>query len=408
MWLLIKLAWRNVFRNTRRTLLSGLAIGIGLACLILADAIVRGMEDNMIRMATDTLLGQGQIHRKGFRETLEVEKTINQGPDTLKALEDDPQIKAAAPRTLSVAMVTSTANVASIMLYGIDADRERTVSSVDDVMVEGRFLEAADTNKIIIGQTLADVLEVDLGDRLVITVAQAETGDLSQEMFRVGGIFQFNIREIDRQMAFVPIATGQRMLHLPGSFHEIAFHFTDIALSRDRTLPFWSQFSKDGNIAEGWMDIMSELESLLELTQFSILITAAILFGIVSLGIMNTLFMSLYERMFEFGVMRAIGTRPMRMTLLILFEAGAVALISIVIGVVLGYAGTAYLSHVGIDYTGLEFGGLTFRDKLYPILALRQFTTYPLWLFAFTLIVGLYPGIYAARLRPARAMKKSF
>ena len=156
------------------------------------------------------------------------------------------------------------------------------------------------------------------------------------------------------------------------------------------------------------MEIMSELESLLELTQFSILITAGILFGIVSLGIMNTLFMSLYERMFEFGVMRAIGTRPFKMAFLVIFEAAAIALISIAIGTVLGLAATGYFSVAGIDYTGLEFGGLTFRDKLYPVMTAYQFTIYPIWLFVFTMMVGIYPGVYAARLKPARAMKKSF
>lgn len=408
MMLILKLAWRNVFRNARRTILAGLAIGVGLACLILADAVVTGMEENMIRMATDTLLGQGQIHRQGFRKTLEVEKTIVNGQEVLANLEKEPAIKVFAPRVLSVAMVTSTANVSSIMLYGIDAEMEKGVSSVDDVITQGRFLNGEDTNKIVLGEKLARVLEADLGDRLVLTVAQAETGDLSQEMFRVAGIFQFNIREIDGHMAFVPIEKAQEMLGLPGQFHEIAFHFADINQSRNRSLAFWSDYSENGNIAEGWMDIMSELESLLELTQFSILITAGILFAIVSLGIMNTLFMSLYERMFEFGVLRAIGTRPFKMAYLIIFEAGAIALISIAIGYVLGLAVTGYFSFVGIDYTGLEFGGLTFRDKLYPVMTLKQFTIYPIWLFVFTLIVGIYPGIYAARLKPARAMKKSF
>lgn len=406
--MLIKLAWRNVFRNKRRTLLSGLAIGIGLASLIVADGVILGMEQSMISMATDTLLGQGQIHEKDFRKTLEVERVINDYPAVAAALEKEPTIRSFSPRTLSYAMLTSPANVESIILYGIEPEKERTITKISDAILKGSFLSSADPQKIVIGSKLADNLEVEVGDRLVVTLAQADTGDLSQAMFRVGGIYHFNMRDLDNGIAFITISKAQELLGLPGKVHEIAFHFKDISLSRNKSLPFWTTFSTNGNVAEGWMDIMPELESLLQLSQFAVYITAIILFGVVSLGIMNTLFMSLYERMFEFGVLRAIGTRPLKMASMIIFEAGAISIISIIIGITLGYILMLYLGWSGIDYEGLEFGGLAFRDKLFPVQALSQYILYPSMLFVFTLIIGTYPAIYAARLRPAKAMRKSF
>ena len=132
-----------------------------------------------------------------------------------------------------------------------------------------------------------------------------------------------------------------------------------------------------------------------------------ILFGVVALGIINTLFMSLHERMFEFGVLRAVGTRPFSIVQLVIFEAGSLAVLSIAMGCILGFAVTLISAQTGFDYTGIEYSGVTFRKLLYPVLRIRQFIEYPLWLFLFTVLVGLYPACYAARMTPAGAMRRS-
>jgi len=142
--------------------------------------------------------------------------------------------------------------------------------------------------------------------------------------------------------------------------------------------------------------------------QLSTYITGAILFGVVAFGIINTLFMSLHERMFEFGVLRAVGTRPFRMALLILFEACFLAVLSIALGAILGFISTYITTKTGIDYRGIEMMGVTMRELLYPVLNLKQFIYYPFWVFVFTAFTGIYPAIHAARMLPAEAMRKSF
>ena len=146
----------------------------------------------------------------------------------------------------------------------------------------------------------------------------------------------------------------------------------------------------------------------MELTNFSLFIVGLILFGVVSLGIVNTLFMSLHERMFEFGVLRAVGTRPSAIFRLVLGEAGALSVISIGVGLVISALILIFVSHSGIDYTGIEYAGVTFREKIYPVIRVVQFIKYPFWVFVITTVVGLYPAAYASRLTPARAMRKSF
>jgi ABC-type antimicrobial peptide transport system permease subunit len=144
------------------------------------------------------------------------------------------------------------------------------------------------------------------------------------------------------------------------------------------------------------------------MSKFSKYIMGVILFGVVVFGIINTLFMSLYERMFEFGVLRAVGTRPFGMARLILFEAGALAILSIGLGVILGFVVTYIFTKLGIDYTGIEMMGVTIQELIYPVITIKPFILYSFWVFVFTIITGLYPARYAAKMSPAVAMRRSF
>ena len=153
---------------------------------------------------------------------------------------------------------------------------------------------------------------------------------------------------------------------------------------------------------------MPQLEKVFEMSEISKWVVGVILFAIVALVIANSLFMSLYERMFEFGVLRAVGTRPLAMGRLVVFEAGALAAISVVLGMILGFILVALVAHYGVDYGGIEYEGVTFRKRIYPVMELSQFIVYPIAAYLFTLVIALYPAAYAARLTPAKAMRKSF
>ena len=407
-WILIKLAWRNIFRNKRRTLIAATAIGIGLAALIFIDALMIGMTENMVRTATASFLGDAQIHREGFRDAQEVSLTIQALDEVTEGLAQEGIVEHFTQRTLAPGMITSPASVSAIILVGVHPSTEKFLSKIDDALTEGAYFEADNSRDIVIGAKLAEILEIRLRDRVVVTVAQAESGDLSQEMFRVSGIYHFAGEEMNSGMAFVRIEKAQEMLGIGNAAHEIAIKFTSIAYSQDPTLPFWEAYSEHGNEALSWTELMSQLTVILEMTKYSKYIMAVILFGVVVFGIINTLFMSLYERMFEFGVLRAVGTRPFGMARVILFEAGALAIVSIALGAVIGFLVTALLTHTGINYTGIELTGVTIQELIRPIMTVEQFIIYPVWLFIFTIIAGLYPARYAAKMSPAAAMRRSF
>jgi len=407
MWFDMKLAWRNILRNKRRTLIAGIAIGVGLGAMIFTDALMIGMKDNMIESATKSFLGEGQIHRQGFRLTQEVEKTINNLDEIVSNLEKEKAVDRYALRTVTFGMITSPANVSSVMVYGIQPRAEVYLSQIDDVIESGNYFEGEEEREIVIGSGLAELLEVGLGDRTVITVTQAQSGDLVQEMFRVSGIYHFNVKEMDTGMAFVRLSKAQQMLGIGKEGHEIVLKFQEIRFATKKNNPFWSKYSGDQNEAVSWTVLLPQLEAILGIFWISLLVMGIILFGIVAFGIVNTLFMSLYERMFEFGVIRAIGTRPSGVRRLILLEAGALSVLSITLGVLLGTVVTLIFANVGIDYRGIEIAGTSIHEMLYPVIHIQQYVIYPVAVFFFTLFIGLYPATVASKIQISRALRKS-
>jgi len=407
MWFDLKLAWRNLFRNKRRTIIACIAIGIGLAAMIFFDALMIGMKDNMIKSATSSFLGEGQIHCNEFRLTQEVEKTINNLDQVVSNLEKEDTVAHFTQRTATFGMITSPANVSSIMFFGINPETEKHISQIDDAIREGNFFEGDNERDIVIGSELAELLEVALEDRVVITVTHVETGDLSQEMFRISGIYHFNIKEMDSGFAFVRLQKAQQMLEIGNSVHEIAIKFKNIKFATEEGNTFWEKYSVEDNEAVSWTTLLPQLKGVLGLFWISLTIMACILFAIIAFGIINTLFMSLYERMFEFGVIRAVGTRPSRVRRLVLCEAGALAILSIAMGALLGFAITFIVTKTGIDYRGIEFAGTTMYEMLYPVIHIQQYIIYPAAVFIFTLLIGFYPAIVASRMSISNALRKS-
>ncbi len=407
-FILFKLAWRNLLRNKRRTIIASIAIGIGLAALIFVDALMIGMTENMIKTATASFLGDAQIHRKGYQDEQEVSLTIQELEKVTAKLAKEANVHYFTRRTFSLGMITSPANVSAINLVGVQPSTERYLSQIDDAITEGRYFEGNDSRDIIIGTKLAENLEIGIGDRVVVTITQSESGELSQERFRVSGIFHFVDEAMNTGMAFVRISKAQQMLAIGNNVHEIAIKFTSTTYAHNQELTFWNTYSQYGNEALSWAEILPQLKTILDMSKYSKYIMGVVLFGVVIFGIINTLFMSLYERMFEFGVLRAVGTRPFGMARILLFEAGTLAIVSIILGGIIGFGLTTLFAHLGINYTGIEMMGVTIQEYIYPVLNIQQFILYPIAVFLFTIIAGLYPAWHAAKIAPVDAMRRSF
>lgn len=406
--ILLKLAWKNIFRNKRRTFIASIAIGIGLAALIFLDALMIGMSDILAKTATDSFLGDAQIHFKDYRDTQDVSMTIQDVDKVTSMLAKETIVHNFSRRTYSTAMIMSSANTSAINLVGVNPPKEKHISQIDDRIIEGEYFNETDPHDIVIGSKLAETLEVGMGDKVVVTVAQSGSGDFFEDWFRISGIYYFADEGLNGGMAFVRLHKAQEMLALKNNVHEIVIKFTSSTYGQNPDLVFWDTYSEYGNEVLSWTEILPELQAMFDMMEYSKYIVGALLFVVVVFGIINTLFMSLYERMFEFGVLRAVGTRPFGMARLILFEAASLAIVSIVLGGIIGFILTTIFSQVGINYTGIEMLGVTLQEFIYPVLTLEQYTLFPISLFIFTIIAGLYPAWHVAKMSPVEAMRRSF
>ncbi len=403
--LISRLAYRNIFRNIRRTLLTVCLISCGLAALLLADSFVRGSLKTFIAISTETFLGEAQIHQQGFRDAQDVDLYIPNSETLYQQLDNYSEIKAYSPRTLAGAMISSSENVSGGMVVGIDGEKEAQVSKLKKSMLKGDYLSNK-KGEILLGSLMADLLEVDLGDRIVVTISQANGGELSQELFRVSGIFSFNDRNMDNGIAFVNLDQGQQLLNIDG-IHQVALNFTSEEAINDKSLALWQELNSQGLETLDWLELVPQLSGMLGMVDYTTLIIAFIMYILVSLGLINTMLMSIFERRNEFGILLAIGTRPRQLFWQIMMEGFLIGLISTFIGAVIGITLCYFGSIHGISYDDLEMMGTTINEPLYPIADYWVFLELSLSILFITLLACLYPALHAARLQPSDAMRKT-
>ncbi|MDP6097005.1 MAG: ABC transporter permease [Gammaproteobacteria bacterium] len=403
----IKLAFRNLFRNTRRTILTVMLISLSLTALIAVDAVVRGMLTLFVENVTSTLNGEAQIHRVGYRENLDVDLFLDNSMEIEQALSQDAALQSYSPRVISGGMISSSYNVSAGLLYGIDADREQTISKVAQAIVRGEYLTGEDS-ELLIGQSMAELLEVDLGDRIVLTLSETNTGELAQALFRISGILEFGMRELDDNFVFINIVSARKALAMSDQqTHEFVLTFVNPEDAENPDSEIFQQLNDEEIEALGWMDLNRDIGLIIELMGYSSLIVGAVLFLLASLGVINSMFMSIYERIYEFGVIKAIGTRPEEVTRLILCEAFLLATISCGIGLLLGFAVNSWTFANGIGFGEMEFQGIAISNNIFGEFHISQFTQFPIYVVILTIAAAIYPARFAARIIPSEALQRS-
>ena len=404
--LTFRLAVRNLFRNTRRTVLTMLMIGFSVSALILVDAITQGMLRSLTDTFTKTLTGEAQVLRAGYSESFDVDLYISNVSDVEALLSRDAAIAATSPRVVTGGMIASSYNVISGMTHGIDPLKETDVSRLDEALVAGEFLSGSPL-EILIGTGMQEILEVDLGDRIVVTTAAADTGELTQALFRVSGIFQFGIRGMDDSFAFINIADARSMLGMNDAAHQIIVQFRDpdtanLPLKLATDLSDWEQTE-----IYSWMTLNREIASMLEMSSIGTVILGSILFLLVSFGVVNSMFMSVYERIYEIGVIKAVGTRPLEIIRLILTEAFVIGFASCLFGGLLASLVGFATADSGIPLGQYEVSGVALDEAILPVLTPSQFVTYPIYTTLLTMLAAVYPAGYASRIAPSEALRKS-
>lgn len=400
------LAYRNLFRNTRRTILASLLLGCSLAALIFTDGVMQGMMALLIETATKTMTGEAQIHRKGFLDSSNTSLYLSNVSEIESFLEKDDHIAGYATRTMSGGMISSSYNRTGGLIVGVSPEMESSVSKLSEAIVAGNYLTGA-SSEILMGKELVELLEVKLGDRIVITLSEVDGGGLSQALFKLSGIFNFGIRQLDNSMVVISLARSREILGMLDSAHEIVVQFTGADDHKNPDLAVFQKLNTDEIETVGWLDSAPQMASMIKFIDFSAFLIGLILFFVAAIGIINSMFMSIYERIYEFGVVKALGTEPRQIFQLIVCEAFLLAMLGLIFGLIIGTPIIWYFSIHGIPFGDLQFQGLTIADKIKTVMTPAQFTIFPLWMIGLTLVASVYPAIFAAKIIPSRALQRA-
>ncbi len=411
-----KMAWRNIWRNPRRTILTVLAIVFACVLLVFMLSFELGSYDTMINSSIKINTGHLQVQAQGYHKSQKMRLVIPD-PDMIKsALDRTPQVVAYTSRARAFALVSSAKRTYGAMVVGVDPAKEARVSTLRDIMRQGHYLTDKSENGnlpgALVGRLLARNLNVDLGDEITV-LGQGRDGSVAATVLTVQGIYASGMDEFDRNAIHIPLPVFQEVFAMGSAVHEIVVLGADlesVAPIKAALTPLLDDISADtALVALDWDELLPGLRQAIKMDLVSGLISYLILIMVVAFSILNTFLMAILERTREFGVMMAMGARPGRLTRLVLTESTLMTLVGVMAGIVLGYLLTGYFSMHGIDLA--NFGGSSEILKqygipsiLYPQLTFVSVASGPAAVCAITLLAALYPALKIRRLKPVDAM----
>jgi ABC-type lipoprotein release transport system permease subunit len=403
--ILLQLAWRNLWRNHRRTIVMLSAISVGVWAMIFMTALTRGMVDQMIVDGVKALPGHVQMHNPGYLDDPSINNRIPIPDDELRQKFNDAAIVAWASRVKVPAVITSERDSRGITLLGIDPEAERDLMFVDYEQVDGRFLTDESDKGIVIGRKLAETLETEIGKRVVI-MSQDPDNDIADRGFRVVGLYSASTGAVEEAYAFAGKVTVQKMLGIEGETSEVVFVGTDyrdvdpvyeaVVAAVDETV-----------VVNRWYDVDTYLGTMMNVMDGFVLIWVVVIFLALSFGLVNTLVMAVFERVREIGLMLALGMKPASILVQIIIESMLLLALGLAIGDLLSWATIAPLED-GIDISfvgeGMEMFGAA--SVLYPKLQMNDIVLANVVVLVLGFLASLSPAWRASRYEPVEALAK--
>ena len=405
-----KMAWRNIWRNPRRTILTVCAITFASVLLVFMLSFQFGSYETMINTSVKISTGHLQIQAEKYQEKKNIRFVIPDPQTIADIVAKIPEVEAYTFRGQAFSLISSEDRTYGVVVTGINPQREAKVSRLKKLVRDGNFLSANDVNQAVVGRLLAKNLRVTIGDELTV-LGQGRDGSIAATVVQVKGIFSSGIDEFDRSAIQIPLSTFQDIFSMDDAVHEvvvIAKSLSDVSKIKSKIQADLVGLNSRKSLKTlDWQDLMPGLRQAIEMDLVSGLIFYGLLIIVVAFSILNTFLMAIFERTKEFGVMMAIGTSPRRLTKVLLVESMAMTLIGIIAGIILGIVVTYYFQVHGIDFSGgselLSQFGIT--GRMYPKLSLLSVSIGPFMVLFFTFFAALYPALKIRSLRPVDAMK---
>jgi len=406
MRLYLRLAWRNIWRHKRRTIIIVLAMSLTLALMMFYDGLMNGFTDAIYGNAVKVLGGNIQVHAEGYRAQVNSTPLLPLADPqaVVKAAEANPATLAATLRINTGGLVTNREGAFAVGITGIEPEKEQAVNLIGQYVKEGRNLTSEDTDNILIGKGLADAMNVQVGDRITL-VGRSQHKQMRQRTMTVIGIFDLGMADIEKQTVYISLGEAQSLYDLAGQATEVAIFLKQLGQenavinSMKPGLPGYEIESFEAN----YPDLASAISSKGGVMNiFSVIIIA-----IAGVGILNLLLMAVYERTREIGVLGAMGLRPNQISLLFILEGTMIGLVGVAAGIVLGLVINGIVMRVGLD-----FGAMTqaasymalIRDRVYPTWGVEKLPMRASMVAIISALAAVIPAIEAGRREPAEAL----
>ena len=399
--LVLRLAFRNIFRQRRRSLFTGLMMVGGFVFCSLSLGISDGSYDHLIDLFTRDHTGHVQIHRAGYLDRSSLYSTLDQVSALGAVVEATPHVEAWAPRVYSPALAFAGDKTTGVRLLGVDPEREGRTTRLARKVRQGRFLSAAPGREVLLGEGAARLLGVGVGDQIAL-IGQGADGSIANDLFAVVGQLGPG-QAYERMNCYTHIQTAQDFLVLADRVHQLALVLDQ--QSRSRAVADRLQAALGPGLeAVPWQVVEQTFYRAMQADRAGMWWSLGVIVLMVAVGVLNTVLMTVLERTREFGVLRALGTRPRTLFALIVCETAFLALLSIALGALLSLGGNYLLSLYGIPLpTPVEFGGMHF-DRMRGAVTWSNLWVPSLVTLAAAVGISLFPALRAARLSPVKAL----
>lgn len=403
-WAIIKLSWKNVWRNPARSGVVILAVILGTWAGVFSSALMSGLSLQYIKNQLDTSVSHLQIHHPEFSEEFLPKYFINDPDSLIQELKEYDFNRAVSARSVVQGLASSAANTFGVTVKGIDPQMDSTVSDLHSHLEEGEYLDGSTRNEVFIGDDLADRLKLEIRSRVVINF-QDINGDITAGAFRVKGIFDSPNSAFDEGNVFVNREDLNRLLGREHTIHEIAI-MVDNFKNADK---YRDSLAQSSNMEiRSWGDVSPSLRYTDSNVDFMLYIVMTIIAIALVFGIINTMLMAVLERTQELGMLMAIGVNRIRTFSMVMLETFFLTMVGVPVGMLLSWLSILWVGEIGIDLSafaqGLEEYGMS--TMIYPELPEGYFINIGFLMVVATLLAAIYPAIKALRLNPVQAIRK--
>jgi ABC-type lipoprotein release transport system permease subunit len=402
----IKLAWRNMWRNWRRTIIATIAIVLGLILLIFMDALMKGSDQAIFGNAVRLYGGNVQIHAPGFRDKASRLPLIplDDADMVVEIVREQPEVVAVSKRINTGGMVSSREGAYPVSIIAIEPESETSVSLVAENITQGRFLTGDDRDNILIGQEMANLLNVGVGDRIVL-LGKRKDESMRQRSMTVVGIFNLGLGDAEKGLVYINLPTAQTLYNLREQETEVTITLAQVG--QESALIASLQPDLPDYEVDSFDTLRPEIREILEQKSAFIAVIGFIVLLMASIGILNLMLMAVYERTREMGVLAALGMKGRQLMALFLLEGMFIGVIGAVIGCILSWLLVLAVGQVGIDYSFAQgTGDITalIGDRIYPSIPIANIIFYGIAVVIIAALASLIPAWQASRNEPAESL----